>query len=143
MKFILSFAAIFLVLGINSFAGNTNKGFSKIQSDYSVGKISFEYQLLQKFYYQFIKSKLAPDYNDLDLTPLKCGTETILEFYNHKNEISEEAANEITQILNTPFENTSSSSVYLTPSGKFQITYDISGNNAVPTADNNGNGIPD
>jgi hypothetical protein len=143
MKFILLITSILLVCTFTSFAKETNKGFTRIQSDYSSGKISFEYQLLQKFYYGFDKSKLAPEYADQDITPIKCGTEVVMEYNNHKNELSTSAVNEISQYLNKPFEKTSTSAVYITPSGKFQITYDVTGVNAVPTTDNNGNGIPD
>ena len=143
MKFLLFYTSIVLVSTINSFPGETNKGFGKIQADYSSGKINFEYQLLQKFYYTFNKSKLAPEYVDLDLTPLKCGTEIVMEFYNHKEELSTNAIEQISHFLNSPFEKTSTSSVYITPSGKFQITYDTTGTNAVPTADYDGDGIPD
>jgi len=131
------------VISANSFPAVTNRGFRKIQEDYNSGKITFEYQLLQKFYYGFDKSKLAPEYADQDFAPIKSGTEIVMEFHNHKNELSISAINEINQILAKPFEKRSTSSTYITPSGKFQITYDVTGTNAVPTADNNGNGIPD
>src|ERR1035437_6740275 len=143
MKFFLLLISIVLVSTNNSFPAGTNKGFSQIQADYSSGKINFEYQLLQKFYYGFDKSKLAPEYVDRDLTPIKCGTEIVMEFHNHKDELSANAIEQISHYLNGPFEKTSTSSVYITPSGKFQITYDTTGNNAVPTADNDGDGIPD
>ena len=143
MKFFLFLISIVLVSTTNSFPAGTNKGFIKIQADYSSGKINFEYQLLQKFYYSFDKSKLSHEYVDQDLTPLKSGTEIVKEFHNHKEELSANAIEQISHFLNSPFEKTSTSSVYITPSGKFQIAYDTTGNNAVPTADTNGNGIPD
>jgi subtilisin-like proprotein convertase family protein len=143
MKSLFLFIGLLLVSFINSYPAETNKGFSRIQSDYSSGKINFEYQLIQKFYYGFDKSKLASEYADQDLTPLKCGTEVVREYTNHKNELSKSTIDEISHFLNSPFEKTSTSSVYITPSGKFQITYDITGTNAVPTADIDGNGIPD
>jgi subtilisin-like proprotein convertase family protein len=143
MKFFFLLISIILVNTANSFPSGTNKGFSKIQADYNSGKINFESQLLQKFYYGFDKSKLAPEYVDQNLTPIKCGTEIVMEYYNHKNELSANAINEINQFLTKPFEQTSTSSVYITPSGKFQITYDVTGTNAVPTIDNDSSGIPD
>jgi subtilisin-like proprotein convertase family protein len=143
MKFLLFTLSILLICTIYSFPEVNNKGFSKIESDYSSGKINFEYQLLQKFYYGFNKSKLATEYADQDFTPLKCGTEVVKEYYDHKSELSKSAVDEINHLLSKPFEKTATSSVYITPSGKFQITYDVTGVNAVPTADNNGNGIPD
>ena len=143
MKFYFLLIAIILVGAVNSFPAGTNKGISKIQSDYKTGKINFEYQLLQKFYYGFDKSKLASEYADQDLTPLKSGTEIVKEFHDHKGELSNKAIEEISHFLNSPFEKTSTSSVYTTPSGKFAITYDVTGANAVPTADNDGDGIPD
>jgi subtilisin-like proprotein convertase family protein len=143
MKCFFLFISIILVNTANSFPSGTNKGFSKIQADYNSGKINFEGQLLQKFYYGFDKSKLAPEYADKDFSPIKCGTEIVMEYYNHKNELSANAINEISQFLTKPFEQTSTSSVYITPSGKFQITYDVTGTNAVPTVDNDSSGIPD
>ncbi|MDR3666769.1 MAG: hypothetical protein P4L35_08000, partial [Ignavibacteriaceae bacterium] len=143
MKYIFLISSILFICTINTFGKETNKGFARIQSDYNAGKVSFEYQLLQKFYYSFDKTKLAAEYADQNPTPIKCGTEIVMEYYNHKSELSTSAINEITQILAKPFEKTSNSSTYITPSGKFQITYDVTGTNAVPTADNNGNGIPD
>jgi subtilisin-like proprotein convertase family protein len=142
-KFLLFLISLLSLSLINVYPGEINKGLVRIQSDYKSGKIDFEYQLLQKFYYSFNKSKLAPIYFDSDSKPTKCGTELVLEYYNHKSELSESAVKEISQFLSSPFKKTSTSSVYVSPSGKFQITYDITGNNAVPTTDNNGNGIPD
>src|SRR5674476_91209 len=143
MKFLFLFIGLLFVSLINSYPAGMNKGFSRIQSDYSSGKINFEYQLLQKFYYGFDKSKLAPEYVDQDLSPIKCGTEIVMEYYNHKNELSTSTISEIDKFLVRPFEKTSTSSVYITPSGKFQITYDVTGTNAVPTADKDSNGVPD
>jgi subtilisin-like proprotein convertase family protein len=143
MKYLFLITSILFICNYNSFPKETNKGFTRIQSDYSSGKINFETQLLQKFYYGFDKSKLSTEYEDQDTTPLKCGTEIVMEFHNHQNELSISTINEINQFLNKPFEKTSTSSVYITPSGKFRLTYDVTGTNAVPTADNNGNGIPD
>ena len=143
MKFYFLVISIILINAVNFFPAGINKGLSKIQSDYNSGKINFEYQLLQKFYYGFDKSKLAPEYVDEDLTPLKSGTDIVKEFYDHKKELSTNAIKEISHFLNSPFEKTSTSSVYITPSGKFAITYDVTGTNAVPTADNDGDGIPD
>ena len=143
MKFVLLLISILQISSFNSFPEVTNKGFGRILADYSSGKINFEYQLLQKFYYGFDKSKLAPEYVDQDLTPIKCGTEVVMEYYNHKNELSTSTISEIDNFLVRPFEKTATSSTYITPSGKFQITYDITGTNAVPTADKDSSGIPD
>jgi subtilisin-like proprotein convertase family protein len=143
MKFLILISGILLISSINTFPIGGNKGFSRIEADYSSGKINYESQLLQKFYYGFDKSKLAPEYADEEMTPLKCGTEIVMDFYNHKNELSKSAIDEISHYLNSPFEKTATSSVYTTPSGKFQLTYDVTGVNAVPSADLNGNWIPD
>jgi hypothetical protein len=143
IKFLIIFIILMQVGTISAFSAQSNKGISRIQADYESGKVSFEYQLIQKYYYLFNQSKLATKYIDLNFTPVKCGTEIVKEFIDHKKELSKSAIDEINFYLNSPFEKTSTSAVYVTPSGRFELTYDISGANAVPLADTNGNGIPD
>jgi subtilisin-like proprotein convertase family protein len=143
IKHLLLFASLLFISSLNSFAAEPNKGYSKIQSDYNSGKIGIDNQLLQKFYYGFDKSKLAPEYRDDDLTPLKCGTEMVMEYHAHEAELQKSTIDQINSYLKNPFEKTATTYTYLSHSGKFLLTYDIDGVNAVPLADTNGNGIPD
>jgi subtilisin-like proprotein convertase family protein len=142
-KHLVRFVFLLIICSSNSFAAIANKGYHQIESDYNSGKISIDYQILQKFYYGFDKTKLAPEYIDNDLMPLKCGTELVLEYYAHRTELQKNTIDQISSYLNSPFQKTSTTATYLSPSGKFLLTYDIAGVNAVPITDSNGNGIPD
>ena len=143
IKYLFLFASLLLLFPANSYAVTTNKGFHKIESDYSSGKINIDFKILQKFYYGFDKSKLDPAYIDNDSAPLKCGTEIVMEYYAHKSELQKSTIDKISSYLSAPFEQTLTTQTYLSHSGKFLLTYDIDGVNAVPLADANSNGIPD
>ena len=120
-----------------------SKGLSLIQQDFNTGKITLEQSLLQKFYYGFDKSKLATNYQFENDKPGKCGTELIQQFYQNREELSQRSIDLIESFLERPFLKTESLATYFSPSGKFELTYSISGTHAVPSADANSNGVPD
>ena len=68
----------------------------------------------------------------------KCATPIHAFAHQHKSEISPSLLSEIQKN-----KSSSAASTYLSPSGKFEFTYETTGQHAVPTDDANTNGIPD
>lgn len=122
------------------FANNT---FKLLDAKYQAGEITYNQMMMNKFYYVFDKSKLDTRFNLNETTPIKSATILIKNFYQNKEKFTESEIKEVEKFLNAPWENKSTMAVYNSPGGKFQLTYYTTGTNAVPTADNNGNGVPD
>ncbi len=120
-----------------------SRGYNLIQKFYEDGKISYQDNLLQKFYYIFDKQKLDPKFKFENDYPVKCATSLILEYQRNKHELDQKVINEIEKYLNPDKFTSSTALTYDSPGGKFRLTYEISGPNAVPTTDANGNGVPD
>ncbi|SMO69818.1 T9SS type A sorting domain-containing protein [Gracilimonas mengyeensis] len=74
----------------------------------------------------------------------KCATPAFIFLKNHRDELSPQTLQKINALVKS---NTRSAADmqhnYISPSGKFDIYYDTSGPDAVPTDDLNNNGIPD
>jgi hypothetical protein len=70
-------------------------------------------------------------------TPLKCGTPLEMFYHQHKDELGASS-----KVSHSPLLK-SAAVDYISPSGKFRISYQTSGNDAVPLDDSNGNTIPD
>ncbi|MCX8010543.1 MAG: T9SS type A sorting domain-containing protein [Ignavibacteria bacterium] len=147
-KTILRFVYISVLISLTStFAQNhfnqNSKGLQLIEQDFRNGVISFEQALLQKFYFGFDKNKLDKKYfieNDL---PGKCATDIIRDFYLNESKLSNSTIQIIKSYLDRPFSRQQELSVFISPYGKFELTYSTTGPNAVPSADNNSNGVPD
>ena len=120
-----------------------SKGFNLIQKFYEEGKISYQENLLNKFYYIFNREKLDKRFQFADDNPVKCATSLIIEFQRNKNLLEQSAINEIESFIKTENLFTPTAFTYDSPGGKFRLTYETTGPNAVPPADNNGNGVPD
>ncbi|MGB9664548.1 MAG: MXAN_6640 family putative metalloprotease [Ignavibacteria bacterium] len=135
---------IFLILSNLSFASDyESKGFNLIQKFYEEGKISYQQSLLNKFYYIFKRDKLDKQFYFENDPPVKCATSLIIEYQRNKNLLDQSAIDEIESFINPEKLNSPTAFTYDSPGGKFRLTYETTGPNAVPTADNNGNGVPD
>jgi subtilisin-like proprotein convertase family protein len=141
---LLIFAALFCVFNLSAQEKNIsrNPALNLIQQDYESGKINYEEALLQKFYLAFNKSKSLYK-TSASVFPQKCGTELIREFRSNTYKLSASAVAEIEEFLNAPFRITAETKTYISPSGKFELTYETSGTNAVPSADTDSDGVPD
>lgn len=113
--------------------------FLMIEEDLRNGTITLDESILFKFRSVFNPEILDERYHSGDMR-LKCLTPTIAEFEKQRNSLSPFIVNEIDGYLN-PVQGALAN--YVTPSGKFMIEYETTGNNAVPAADVNGNLIPD
>jgi subtilisin-like proprotein convertase family protein len=121
---------------------NLDKAIKLIEGDYTSGRINYEESLLQKFYSAFDKSKSLYK-TTASGSFSKCGTELVKEYRQNRGKLSASAISEIESYLNRPFQKTATSLTYISPSGKFELTYDTTGANAVPSADTDNDGVPD
>lgn len=120
-----------------------SKGITAIDYDKENRIISAEEALLQKFYFGFKKEKLNPEYIFADDIPSKCGTELVQEYQIVRDSLRDFTRNEIEQMLSRNRSNSLTSEVYFSQSGIFEIEYDVTGQHAVSSNDNDHNGIPD
>lgn len=137
---------ILLITFLNTLSGtidNTSVGFNKIVSDFSSGKITRQEAVMQKIYYGFDKAKLKPEYKISSDIPAKCATGILIDYYQNKNLFSTSQQNEIESYFKKSSFYSLSAFSYISPSGKFELTYDVTGDNAVPSQDANNNDIPD
>lgn len=74
--------------------------------------------------------------------PHKCATPAWMFLYQHKSELSP-ATLDYVESRYAPARRNRNLPVYISPSGKFEINYQTSGEHAVPSGDSNSNGIPD
>ncbi len=139
-RFFLFFFLIPFILFASDYE---SKGFNLINKFYEEGKISYEESLLQKFYYIFDKQKLDQKFKFEGDNPVKCATSLIIEYQKNKHQLDQKVIDEIETFLNPDKLNSPTAFTYDSPGGKFRLTYETTGPNAVPTADNNGNGVPD
>lgn len=123
---------------------NIAQSYEIIDKDFRAGILSRDEAILQKFYLGFNSSNVLPNYkNSIDNRFKKCGTELIIEYHRNKNLLGSKVVDEIENILSTNKLFKVSSQTYTSPYGKFIITYETSGDNAVPLKDSNLNSIPD
>lgn len=140
---IIFLLSIFLI--VSSLFGHSaeSKGYKLIEKFYGEGKITYEEMLLNKFYYIFDKQKLNSEFKFENDVPVKCATSLIIEYQKNKPSLSELTIHQIEEYLNPRKFMTPTAFTYDSPGGKFRLTYETTGPNAVPTTDNNGNGVPD
>ena len=75
----------------------------------------------------------------------KCAAPANMFFHAHRDQISHEVLTKI-ETLHLSGESSKKKSAvqsYISPSGKFEILYEISGDDSVSVQDNDGNGVPD
>lgn len=135
---------IFTLLIITSFSfaqkGNLNKA---IDGALGKGNITYEEALLQKFYAGFDKSKLSLTFQKENQKPGKCATTLVKEFTENKSRLSQNAIEIIESYIGVEKRNKASASKYISPYGKFEISYSTTGEHAVSPTDTDASGIPD
>ncbi|RJP60328.1 MAG: T9SS C-terminal target domain-containing protein [Ignavibacteriales bacterium] len=134
------------LLFILTTVAHENETIKKIEDAFQSGQINYEQALLQKFYSGFNQSKLDDKFFTTSSSPQKCATHLIAEFRNNLDKLSNETVDIITEMI-TPAVRKKNNSVtaetYISPYGKFELTYSTSGTHRVPAEDLDNNGIPD
>ena len=116
----------------------------EIQASYGRGEITMEQRVLYKFYAGLNQQKLPDRFLPYEGYRVKCGTPAILDFRKHRDRLSPSAIMEIERMVNSDkTDGLQAAESYLSGSGKFLLHYETTGSNAVPSDDNNGNGVPD
>ncbi|APF20747.1 hypothetical protein Calab_1128 [Caldithrix abyssi DSM 13497] len=129
---------LLLMFPLVMFAGDIQ--FKKLEAAYQRGEVTLDELMLNKFYYIFEPQKLSKKYFSEKLTPLKCGTMTIKNYFALKNRLKAETI----RIIESYLQKTEArESTYISPMKYFKISYTTTGSNAVPSDDNDGDGIPD
>lgn len=114
---------------------------SQIQNDYKNGQLSLDHKVLYQLYAGLKPQALPKEYQTDQKKPIKCGVPAILEYRQNKEELSAATISEIETLLQSSVQ---AQETYISPSGKFEIHYDTSGEDAVPPGDTEPeNGIPD
>ncbi len=122
-KIFFSITAFLILLSSEVDAQGSPKDFNQIIAQFNNGLLSANDASLQ------MKALFEGD------GIYKCGTPIQSFVYKHRNEISTKWFEEQ--------KNKSSLASYISASGKFELTYETTGGDAVPTADTNTNGVPD
>ena len=145
MKLFFSLLLFFVTTYTFSQEHRHNKAIDLIETAFKNGVIDYEESLLQKFYYGFNSPKLSSDFSipKSEQTKIKCATHLIDEFYDNKALLTQEAIDEIYSLLNRPFQKSVTAATFISPSGKFELTYETSGTHAVNPTDGNSNSVPD
>ena len=113
-----------------------------LREDLETGRVSFEEYLLQNFRLAFAPDRVDPAYRIDGALLDPCFTPWMAEFEKRRAELSDAAIAEIEELRAPP--RGLARSIYISPSGTFELTYDIAGTHAVPTTDiDPANGIPD
>lgn len=111
-----------------------------VAKDLGSGRITAEEALLLRFQFGFAPAELPGRYRVSGFSPLPCATELVSEYYSQRGHLTNDTINRIDGWLQPGLDK----SLYLSPSGHFQLSYSLSGSNAVPAADSDpANGIPD
>jgi len=132
------FFVIFFVCSMYAQKQLTEPFFLELNQMVQDGKISKDQMILEKFYYLKYPEKLSFLKYD---GPVKCGTPFHMEYSAIKNELSFHTIEEIERPYNRI--KKASQQSYISPLGKFQLNYSVTGNDAVDPTDNNSNNIPD
>ncbi|MFH5882876.1 MXAN_6640 family putative metalloprotease [Halalkalibaculum sp. DA3122] len=116
-------------------------GLQQIDADFQDGEINLDQKILYQLYSGIKPQALPAEYQSGEPGPIKCGLPAIRAFEAVKQQLSAATVNEIQSMLQS---QTQARQSYLSPSGKFEIYYEQSGNNAAPAGDTQpANGIPD
>jgi hypothetical protein len=116
-----------------------------IQQAYQRGEIDVDRAVLEQF-----RILYEPSDTDIRQNPVeKCGTPISMFLHRHSHEISEKTKSKIEEYRSGKVisQDMLAEERYISPSGKFEIIYQTSGQNSVPLEDNDDdygrNGIPD
>lgn len=112
-----------------------------VAADLAEGRLTAEEALLHRFQYGFAPDQLPARYRVPAFSPLRCATSLITEYAAERERLSPETIARIDAWLQP---TAVSKAQYLSPSGRFALSYDTSGADAVAAADlDPANGIPD
>jgi len=134
--FILVLCTVFSVA-----ADNPDNILDRIETAYQSGELSYAAALKNKVFAIIAPERLAPGLEFKAGEFIKCGTPVFEELARNWTQLSAEVQLEIQTVISQ--QKQSLKSTYISPSGKFNIHYTTSGDDAVPSTDNNGNDIPD
>ncbi len=131
LKRISFFIAIllFFIQGTDLFAQKVSN-IDRLEREFNEGKVSA--QVVADEYLKQLSS------NNI----YKCGTPGSIFIEKHKNQLSESTHQKILAIPSY-FKSSLATQTYISVTGKFEISYETTGRNAVPLADENGNSVPD
>lgn len=153
MKFHLEFAfPVTLILLFAAFPLRAQQRFDdhpkpphvlqKIEQAYQNGALTLDQKVLYKFYAVNSSQKLPFEFQPQDSLPIKCGTPAIRDFHNSREQLSTSTVREIEQVMAPSTHQ--ATEMHLSPSGRFSISYEITGDDAVPLEDiDPRNGVPD
>ncbi len=114
---------------------------AQIERDYQKGQLSLDQKVLYQFYAIQQPAQLPENYKQVSSKPIKCGTPAHMDLHKNRSQISAGTIARIESMSSQPSQLSTES--YTSASGRFQINYTTSGENAVPTEDANNNGTPD
>lgn len=138
---ILAVAMLVLAGAALSAPQTANEFLNLVNSDRDAGLITAEEALLIKFQHVFEGDRVPFRYQTEGFVPLKSATPLIVEFEESRSRLGSATREIIAGYLAEP---EGPRLVYISPSGRFQLTYYTSGTDAVPSTDTNpANGIPD
>lgn len=116
---------------------------SLIEADYNRGEVTIDEKALLQLeaiqHPDHLPDKYRQSSAELRLTAGRTSTPTILRIIRDWDQYKPETQAALAEALQRP----SGTYTFDSPSGFFKIHYEIAGSAAVPTADGNGNGIPD
>ncbi len=114
-----------------------------IERDFSAGLLTYSQKALLQIKAIKRPTELPSKYRLFDpttgLSHARCATDAIVNIKQNWAQLDGSTQAEITQLLT----RWSTAFTYNSPGGFFKLHYDITGTNAVPSADGNGNTIPD
>ncbi len=130
-KHISLFIAVLLSLtqGAGLFAQNLSS-IDQLKQEFNEGKISA--QIVADEYLELLNGDSF----------FKCGTPGSIFIEMHKDQISE-STHQKALAIPSYFKSSLATQTYISDLGKFEISYETTGRNAVPLADGNGNSVPD
>ncbi|HEX6983289.1 MAG TPA: T9SS type A sorting domain-containing protein [Balneolaceae bacterium] len=145
--FLLAFALFFSTFPLKAqerFEGDSRQQLDvlhKIERAYQSNRLTLDQKVLFKFYALTNPQKLPFEFQPQDSLPIKCGTPIIREFHSYRQELSTSTVQKVETM--TGRYKMQAVEIHRSPSGRFLIYYEISGEDAVPNADSTGNGVPD
>lgn len=136
--------AVTVILGTASLANSTvvTSVSERIEADFRAGKITMDDKILWQLASVKEPNAVPAEYRDLSTSvhfPGKSATAIFIEARKSWGEFSPATQTAVSEYLARP----SGAYLFDSPGGQFKLHYNVTGPNAVPTADDNSNGVPD
>lgn len=112
-----------------------------IDAEVEQGILTRDEALLQMVYLGFQDQRLETRFAESREEPIRCMVPVVMGYEQVRDELSAATIQQIEQFLHP--EPSATRQEALSPSGRFVLRFELSGNNAVPAEDSNGSGIPD